>query len=73
MKLVPKVTVLQTVMTLDVPTERILSAALETPLKGCFIIGEDDNGELYFSSSFADGGTVLWWMEKAKLALLGVE
>lgn len=72
MKIVSNVTVLKTVTTLDIPTERILNGALEQPLNGCIVIGENADGELYFASSFADGGTVLWWMEKAKLALLGV-
>lgn len=72
MKIVPKVTVLQTVTTLDIPTERVLQSALDAKLDGCFVVGLDADGELYFASSFADGGSVLWWMEKAKKALLAV-
>ena len=34
------------------------------------IIGYNDNGEFYFSSSVSDGGTVLWLMETAKKILL---
>jgi hypothetical protein len=73
MELVPKVTILPVVTSLDVPTERILDAAQEAELQGAFVIGVDKDGELYFASSFADGGTVLWWMEKAKIALMNVE
>jgi hypothetical protein len=73
LKIVEKVTVLQTVTTLDIPTERVLNAALNTVLTGAIVIGVDAEGELYFSSSFADGGSVLWWMEKAKKALLEVQ
>lgn len=36
------------------------------------ILGWDKNGELFFSSNVADGGTVLWLIEKAKLMLLAV-
>lgn len=72
MNIVPKVTLLPVVTTLDVDAERVLNAALESKMKGCVVIGETEDGELYFASSWADGGDVLWWMEKAKLALLGV-
>ena len=37
------------------------------------IVGWDKEGELYFSSTQADGGDVLWLLEKAKQALLNVE
>ena len=73
LKLAPNVSVLPVVTSLDVPTERVLNAALQTKLKSAVIIGVDENGELYFCSSMADGGEVLWWMEKAKLVLLGVK
>ena len=72
LKLAPNVTVLETVTTLDIPTERVLNDALEQKLQSCFIVGKDENGDLYFASSMADGGDVLWWMEQAKLALLQV-
>jgi len=36
------------------------------------VIGENAEGNLYFSSSQSDGGTALWWMEKAKKALMEV-
>lgn len=72
MKIVPKVTVLPVVTTLDIPTERVLNGALAADLSGCFVVGIDPAGELYFASSFADGGEVLWWMEKAKIALMEI-
>lgn len=37
------------------------------------IVGFDKDGELYFSSTQADGGDVMWLLEKAKQALLNVE
>ena len=58
---------------LDVPVERILEAA-KTYVDGggVVVLGWDKFGELYFASSVADGGEVLWLMEKAKKALLEV-
>lgn len=73
MKIIPKVTVLPVVTTLDIPTERILNGALAAELQGCFVAGVNADGSLYFASSFADGGDVLWWMEKSKKRLLGVQ
>lgn len=69
---VPKVAVLPVLTRLDVPCERLLNAALESTLQKVVIVGVDSAGELYFASSMADGGDVLWWMEKAKKALLAV-
>lgn len=71
LKLAPNVTVLPVLTTLDVPTERILNAALEVDLACCFIVGVNQDGQLYFASSMADGGSVLWYMEKAKQLLMG--
>ena len=70
LKLAPNVTVLPVVTTLDIPTERILNGALKQELKSCFIIGLTKDNEMYFASSMADGGSVLWCMEKAKMALM---
>lgn len=57
---------------LDLPPERILTAALESGLDGVAIVGWDADGELYFASSMADGGEVLWLFELAKKKLLEV-
>lgn len=73
MKLVDKVTILPVVTTLDTDAERVLNAALQTKLQGCMIVGEDEEGKLYFAGSWADGSTSLWWLEKAKAALLGLK
>jgi hypothetical protein len=59
---------------LDIPVDRVLDAAkgeLHGP-SGVVVIGWDDDGELYFASSVADGGEVLWLLEKAKIALLEI-
>jgi hypothetical protein len=34
------------------------------------VIGKQKDGGYYFSSSLADGGDVLWLLERAKLALM---
>jgi hypothetical protein len=72
MKLVDNVTVLPVITTLDLDVERVLQAAIEAKPKSVWIIGEDSNGQLYFASSQSDGGTALWWMEKAKKVLMEV-
>jgi len=72
MKLIDKVTVLPVITTLDLDVERVLQAAIDAKPAFVFVIGEDADGGLYFSSSKSDGGTILWWMEKAKKALLEV-
>ena len=58
------------VTTLDVPAERVLEAALVAKLESCVVLGYDDEGEVYFASSIADGADVLWLMRVAEEALL---
>jgi hypothetical protein len=57
------------ITTLDLDPDLVLKAALENKLEMAVVIGVR-NGELYFASSAGDGGEVMWWMEKAKKALL---
>jgi hypothetical protein len=70
MKLVDKVIVLPVITTLDLDVGRVLQAAIDAKPKQVWVIGEDADGGLYFSSSTSDGGNALWWMEKAKRALM---
>jgi len=72
MKIVDKVIVLPVITTLDLDVERVLQAAIEAKPKYVLVIGENAEGGLYFSSSKSDGGEALWWMEKAKKALMEV-
>ena len=72
MKLVENVTVLPVITSLDVDVERVLQAAIDAKPKRVWVIGEDAEGALYFASSCADGGEALWWMEKAKRALMEI-
>lgn len=56
---------------LDLPVDHILDKAKER-LDSVVLMGWDKDGELYFASTIADGGDVLWIMEKCKAALLQV-
>lgn len=56
---------------LDLPPDRILSEAIGK-LEGVVLIGWDLDGEIYKASSIADGGEVLWLLERTKAALLEV-
>lgn len=56
---------------LDLPPDRILDAA-KGQMQGVVLLGWDEDGELYFASTYADGGEVLWLLEKAKQRLLEI-
>lgn len=57
---------------LDEPVERSFERAREAGLTSVVIMGYDKNGQEFFSSSIADGGAVLWLIERHKLGLLTV-
>lgn len=67
------VVALGAVTSLDIPPDRILAAALTQGLQQVVIMGYDADGDEYFASSVADGGDVLWLMEKLKIQLLNSE
>lgn len=54
---------------IDLLPDKVLNGALGK-LESVVIMGWDKDGELYFASSKADGGDILWLMEKAKKLLL---
>lgn len=60
------------ITTLDIPVERILRKATEAEMTTVVVMGWDKSGDLYFASSVADGGDVLWLMEQAKKRLLEI-
>ncbi len=64
------VVTLDVVTRLDVPAERVLQAALDAGLESVVIAGYSAEGNEYFVSSIADGGDVIWMLERFKLALL---
>lgn len=54
---------------LDIPVDRVLDEAKEQ-LDSAILIGYDTDGKMYFASTYADGGDVLWLLEQAKTALM---
>lgn len=61
---------LPVITTLDHEPDKILREATGKGLTDIVIMGWDKDGELYFASSTADGGEVLWLMEHAKKELM---
>ena len=51
----------------------IVLEALKGKLEGFVLLGYTPDGEAYFSSTYADGGTALWLMEQGKKALLDID
>lgn len=72
MKIVSNVVVLPVMTSIDIEAERVLEGAINAKLQSCFVAGYDENGDTYFASSLADGGDVLWLMEKAKAMLMKI-
>lgn len=66
-----EVHILNMVTRLDIPVSRVIEGLPET-LESLVVMGWDKDGELYFASSLADGGDVLWLIEKSKKLLLEV-
>lgn len=64
---------LDCVTSLDLDPAVVLGAALGCDLTDVVVIGYLPTGEEYFASSIADGGTVLWLLERSKKALLSVD
>ena len=60
---------LDVVTRLDIPSDKILKKAIGN-VNDVIIIGWNEEGELYFASSKANGGDVLWLLELAKKRLL---
>ena len=60
------------ITTLDLSPDRVLEQA-KGRLEGVVIAGFDLEGGEYFVSSYADGGTVLWLLERLKRELLECE
>ena len=54
---------------LDLPPDNILKNNIGE-LEGVVLIGFDHDGEIVTASSYADGGTVLWLLEKCRRRLM---
>lgn len=66
------VVILDVITKLDLPADRVLQKAIDSEVTDAVVIGWDKDGDLYFASSVADGGSVLWLMELAKKRLLEI-
>lgn len=60
---------LHCVTKLDMPPDRILEEAIGK-LDSVVIVGFNKDGSEFFATSYADGGAVLWLIERSKLKLL---
>lgn len=58
---------------LDIPSERVLSNALQADLTTAVVMGYDKQGNLYFASNTGDLGRVCWLMEQSKQLMLRVD
>jgi hypothetical protein len=65
-----KVVFLNNTTRLNLPAQRVIDGLPE--MEDVVIMGYESTGEIYFASSVADGGSVLWLMEKCKKMLLAV-
>lgn len=52
--------------------DQVLERAVGT-CEGVVVLGYDHEGNEYFDSSYADGGEVLWLLERLKKQLLEIE
>ena len=57
---------------LNTDPKLLLESAKEHIGEGVVLIGWDTEENIYFASSLADGGDILWLLEKAKKALMEI-
>ena len=55
---------------LDIPSDRVLQAALDAKITDAVVMGYDPDGSFYVAASVADGGDMLWLLELAKQSLM---
>lgn len=60
------------ITTLDLDPDLVLENSKGT-FEGVVLLGWGKDGEMAFSSTYADGGTVLWLLEQCKARLLAVD
>lgn len=63
---------LDVVTRLDLRPDDVLTEAIGQYPGGVFLAGYDENGHVQIASPIADGGTVLWLMEIAKMRLMAI-
>lgn len=57
---------------LDTDPAGVIASAAQADLTGVIILGFDSEGAEYFASSYADGGEVVWHLERAKFKLMQI-
>lgn len=65
------VTYLHAMTDQPLPVARVLDGA--TDCTEVLVLGWTPEGDFYAASSTGDGGTLLWWLERFKYALLSGE
>ena len=54
----------------DLPPNVILNAALNASLKNAVVIGEQEDGSIYFAMSISDSPTINWLLDLAKATVI---
>ena len=63
---------LDVITKLDLQPDDVLQDAVGQYPGGVFVAGYDKSGNIQIASSIADGGTILWMMEVAKVRLMTI-
>lgn len=61
------------ITSLPISPDRVIERSAEWGLKEVVMIGFDAEGEMFFASSMAEAGDILYWLEKAKFKLFEME
>lgn len=57
---------------LDLAPDRVIDGLADIEFEGLVVLGYRADGTEYFASTYADGGDVVWLLERCKLRLLTV-
>lgn len=63
---------LPVITSLDLDPARVLAKAAQKQFKRVLVIGVLDDDSEYHAASAADGGTLLWDMERCRFALMKI-
>ena len=58
------------VTSMDIPTDRVLQAAITHGMSEVVVCGFDAEGQAYFASSIADAAPVLYHLDRARWRLM---
>jgi hypothetical protein len=57
---------------LDLPTEKVLSGAIDASLTDVVVVGVKEDGSTYLAFSTSDLYQILWFLENAKMDVLNM-